>query len=341
MKDNITVKEITETVANASTNFELANTELKRKYLEWNISAFNIIAKRVTVGKGTFGTGYPFYVLDKNLKGKMPIINEQKKYNRQLVLDGTRYAKEIWKCQSCIKTKYANMPDLKKICKPCPITANSIKPRKIINRLPDLDMWLVCEDGKVSEAEKQLSELLNQYKMFTSDKDPLLAIDNVVKISRSIKYNKKTQIYLPIDTHIIEYSELKRLIEEVPEVLSYSYESGEIPYLPIQPKSLRKQWQYDDEAYNFIYDFLSAFSEFNFPEELKKSLDTSRAKIVKQFTSEELFDALMGAATEANFRRFQTTGLEKIFLNKMEEWKKININNYNKSIGTDDNEPSL
>ena len=29
---------------------------------------------------------------------------------------------------------------------------DKLKPRKIINRLPDLAMWLVCEDGKVEEA---------------------------------------------------------------------------------------------------------------------------------------------------------------------------------------------
>lgn len=31
---------------------------------------------------------------------------------------------------------------------------DKLKPRKIINRLPDLDMWLVCEDGCVEKHKK-------------------------------------------------------------------------------------------------------------------------------------------------------------------------------------------
>ena len=47
MKDEnkeITIGEITSKVANSSTDFETSNTDLKRKYLIWNIEAFNLIA---------------------------------------------------------------------------------------------------------------------------------------------------------------------------------------------------------------------------------------------------------------------------------------------------------
>lgn len=62
-----TIKKVVEKVERASTTFEKANTELKRKYLKWNIEVFNIIAASVSVSRGSFGTGYPFYVLDKDL----------------------------------------------------------------------------------------------------------------------------------------------------------------------------------------------------------------------------------------------------------------------------------
>ncbi len=55
-----------------------------------------------------------------------------------------------------------------------------------------------------------------------------------------------------------------KLIEDVPKELHEAKIEDRIPYLPIMPKSLRKHWQYDDEAYNFIYDYLSAFTPFNF-----------------------------------------------------------------------------
>lgn len=77
-----TVKSLTERVEKASTDFEKNNSEIKRKYLIWNIEVFNKIASLVSVGKCSFGTGYPFYALDGNLEGKLPIIEEQIRYNR-------------------------------------------------------------------------------------------------------------------------------------------------------------------------------------------------------------------------------------------------------------------
>lgn len=140
IEQNITIKELVTKTEVASTDFEKNNTELKRKYLVWNIEAFNCIALAVSANKGSFGTGYPFYALDKDLKGDLPIIQEQIRYNRELVRDGEPFQKSIWLCESCLKTKYSEMPDLKKICKPCPNMNDKLKPRKIINRLPDLDM---------------------------------------------------------------------------------------------------------------------------------------------------------------------------------------------------------
>ncbi len=54
MEDNITIGELTNKVESASTNFEKNNTELKRKYLIWNIEAFNSIASAVSVSKRIF-----------------------------------------------------------------------------------------------------------------------------------------------------------------------------------------------------------------------------------------------------------------------------------------------
>ena len=95
------------------------------------------------------------------------------------------------------------------------------------------------------------------------------------------------------------------------------------PYLPIHPKSYRKQWQYDDEAYNYIYDFLSAFTEYNFSEELQNSLDRSRFKVSSEFSEDELFDFLLSSATKSNFRRFQSVELEDYYRKRIQGWKKI------------------
>lgn len=327
MKENITIQELTKKIDKASTDFEKTNTELKRKYMVWNIEAFNLIASAVSESCGSFGTGYPFYALDKNLEGKLPIIPEQIRYNRELIREGQPFQKSIWLCESCIKEKYATMPDLKKICKPCPNVGNVVKPRKIINRLPDLDMWLVCKDGCISKSQEELTSLLQKYNMRTSDENPLLTIEEIYQISQMLKEGKRPKIYLPMDVHIIEYSKLKDLIEKVPIILEKSNEEKIYPYLPIYPISYRKQWQYDDEAYNFIYDYLSAFSEFNFTDELQQALDNTRLKVATQYTPSDLFEFLMESATEANFRRFQAPELEKCFRERVEGWKTLKESN--------------
>ncbi len=213
------------------------------------------------------------------------------------------------------------MPDLKTVCKHCPNMIDMMKPRKIINRLPDLDMWLVCEDGCIEKAQEELSILLEKYNMHTSDVNPFLSIENIEQISTSLKNGIKPKIFLPIDTHIIEYSKLKHLIEQVPEILNIAKHNGQNPYLPIHPKSYRKQWQYDDEAYNFICDFLSAFTPFNFPQELQKSLDNTRYKVATEHTPEELFDIFLQSTTSSTFRRFQSVELEENFLKRIKGWE--------------------
>lgn len=324
MRDT-TVGQITRKVAGASTIFENTNTELKRKYLIWNIEAFKIIASRVSTSMGSFGTGYPFYALDKDLQGTLPIIPEQIRYNRKLVEEGEQIQKSIWECKSCMQANSSKMLDLKGICRPCPNIISGLKPRKIINRLPDLDLWIICQDGCIEQTQEELSILLEKQGMHTSDIDPIRTINEVETIAKMLKEGKIPTTFLPIDAHIMEYSEMKELIAQVPEVLRESKKKEKIPYLPIHPKSYRKQWQYDDEAYNFIYDFLSAFTEFDFPEELQQAVNASRLEIANSYVAEELFKFLLQSATEANYRRFQTPELRKIFLQKVRDWRTIDI----------------
>ena len=347
MDNKETIESITRRVEGASTNFEKTNTDLKRRFLLWNIESFNIIASKVTGNKGTFGTGYPFYALDENMEGTLPIIGEQIRYNRQLVKDGVPVQKSIWQCKYCLEEKYSTMPDLKKICKPCPNMLDSLKPRKIINRLPDMDLWVVCEDGGIEKAQEEMTKLLNSIRMCSSDINPITSIEYVERIADMLKEGKMPNTFLPIDAHIIEYSAIKRLIEQVPAELRTAKERGKVPYLPIHPKSYRKNWQYDDEAYNYIYDYLSAFTPFNFSEDLQQTLEESRKKVISDNTPEQLFGFLLASATKANFRRFQSIELENCFINKVIGWEKlrkkdahsINCNNRCAKNGSDIEEP--
>ena len=51
-----TIEEWTKSVEKTSTEFEQINTELKRKYIIWNIEAFNTLASHIKESIATFGT---------------------------------------------------------------------------------------------------------------------------------------------------------------------------------------------------------------------------------------------------------------------------------------------
>ena len=52
-----TIEEWTKSVEKISTGFEQINTELKRKYIIWNIEVFNTLASHIKESIATFGTG--------------------------------------------------------------------------------------------------------------------------------------------------------------------------------------------------------------------------------------------------------------------------------------------
>lgn len=315
------IKEWVEKAAKASNDFEYNNTDLKRRYLIRNIQAFNYIVSLIEGNQGSFGTGYPFYVLQSNLTGEIPVIKEQIRYNNELIKESKRSKNSEWTCGKCLVENYEEMPDLKQVCKPCPNMDNELKPRKIINRLPDFDMWMVCKDGHIEEAEKQLSILFEKYNIHTSDVNPVQTIKDMEEITESIKNGVMPKKFLPIDAHIIEYSKIKGLIEKVPATLEQATKNNQVPYLPIHPKSYRKTWQYDDEAYNFIYDYLSAFTEFNFIHSLNETLQNSRNEVIKTYSPEQLYKFLVQSATEPNKRRNKTPELSKIFYDRVNTWK--------------------
>lgn len=154
------IGDLTDLIANSSDKFEKNNSDLKKKYLLKNINVFNIITNTIYFSKGTFGTGYPFYALGEHLDGTLPIIEEQLRYNNELLMHAKGTENKEWICAGCLKENYDELPDLKQICKPCPNIDNNLKPRKLINRLPDLDMWVIAENGRVNEVAQELSRVI-------------------------------------------------------------------------------------------------------------------------------------------------------------------------------------
>lgn len=314
------MRDLIKKVADSSNDFELNASDLKRRYFLLNIESFNYIASLISQNRGSFGTGYPFYALPKGMIGEMPIIDEQIRYNNELLAEAEKSSKTSWACKDCLMKNYDDMPDLKQVCKPCPNMDSELKPRKIINRLPDIDMWIICADGSMAKTEQQLTNLLEQYDIHTSDVNPVQTIQDMEEITQDIKRGVMPRKFLPIDAHIMEYSKMKKLIEQVPLVLAQAKGSGQVPYLPIHPKSYRKTWQYDDVAYNFIYDFLASFTDFNFPGELSDLLRAVRNKVANAYTPDELYSFLLQGATESTKRRNQTQELKKVFYDRVASW---------------------
>lgn len=320
MKDSL--KEWTQNLVQASDALERNTSDLKRRYFLKNIERFNQIVLDIKVSRGSFGTGYPFYALSEDLKGPLPIILEQIRYNDELIEHAENSKHSQWVCEECLSRSYQKMPNLKQICKPCPNMDNELKPRKIINRLPDIDMWMICKDGTLEEAKTQLAEALKKYNLMPSDVRPVRSILEVEEIIKTLGEGKMPTQFLPADVHIMEYSEMSRLIKAVPEVLEEAKLKGEIPYLPISPVSYRKIWEYD-EAYNFIYDFLSAFTPFNFERSLEQLVSDTRTTIARNYTASELYTFLVASATPNNRRRFRTTPeLGEKFFQKVATWKR-------------------
>ena len=306
--------------ANISNTFELTNSDLKKRYILGNIKLANIIMQSVYGYRGSFGTGYPFYALGDNFEGQLPVIDEQLRYNNELINYAVNSGYSTWPCAECLSKNYENMPNLKKECLPCSKVINELKPRKIINRLPDIDMWIVCDDDKIEKAKKTLCELFKIYRVTSSDIDPIQTVKDVGEIAELIKNGILPLKTLPIDFHIIGYSQLLALINEVPTTIKNALENGIKPYLPIQPISYRKVWQLDADPYNFINDFLINFTDFNFDPELKQALTNARLETSLVINEENLDDLLSNVLAPSTLRRFETPELANYCKRRIKRW---------------------
>lgn len=308
--------------ATLSTDYEKNNSDLKRRYLINNVRLYNYIVKKIQGNCGSFGTGYPFYALKRNLLGQLPVIDEQIRYNDELVQAVEESNYKIWNCADCLLKNGDSMPDLKQVCKPCPNMDDALKPRKILNRLPDMDLWMVCKDGSLMNAEEEILKLFKEYNIQSSDVDPLTTIEDIKEITTDLEKGIMPVKHLPFDSHIIEYSTLYSLIEHVPFVLEQASKEYKVPYLPIHPLSYRKDWQYDDTAYNFIHDYLSSFTEFNFEDNIKKLLKNTRNYIANNYSFEELYNFLITTGPDSVARRHKTLALKECFRERVNLWKK-------------------
>lgn len=304
----------------SSTKFEKNNTELKPKYILYNIELFKFIISKCRGFKGSFGTGYPYYALD-NLSGSLPIIKEQLRYNLELINLLEKSSTNIWECGKCLSENGKNMPDLKQICYQCKKVDKAMSPRKVINRLPDIDIWMICEDDKVNIAKLEITKELLLQSVNPSDINPIRTMKDIIEITKDLEEGVMPTKTLPIDIHIVKYSDLYSLIESVPSVITEAVEANAKPFLPIHPLSLRKRWQYDDEAYNFVLDFLFSFTPLDIDEELNSEIDKIRKEVITLFNVDDMKKILLSSSPDSVKRRFKTEEIEKCYEKRIGKWK--------------------
>lgn len=315
--------ELIQKVVNASNQYERMNNDLKREYIVSNIMLYNAIASSIQECMGTFGTGYPFYVLNKDLTGALPVIDEQFRYNNELAQAALNSDLKEWVCAECISVNGCKMPDLKRLCKPCPWIEEALKPRKVINRLPDIDKFFVCKEEDIDLARYNLGKKLAEHGFETSDVDPVKTIYDLSDIVESLQRGQMPSKKLPIDTHIVDYVTLYTLIGRIPDVLDHCFKNDQVPYLPVHPWSLRKDWQKDDAAYNFILDFMLSYTEFNMDPKIQAMTDEVRREIVKKYPFEQLQKWVLEMGPDSVARRFKTPKLQETFKTRMDSWREL------------------
>ena len=154
---------IVEFVARLSSMYELENTSLKKAYMQQEIENIKNVFKLSSNYRGTFGTGYPFYAVGDDMKYDLPVILEQLRYNTELIEECRKQDTRLWACFNCLEEKIDEFPNLKIYCKHCTALSDELKPRKVINRIPDLDIWCVAKKRTTLKICDELSHLLEHY----------------------------------------------------------------------------------------------------------------------------------------------------------------------------------
>ena len=308
-------------VGSLSIRYEMVNTRIKTLYMMYEVLFLSRIFNSLEEHAGTFGTGYPYYVLGEDFLKKclnnLPIIDEQIRYGNELIQLVNSYDGECWPCYNCLKENYVNMPNLKFKCKPCTEIPDELKPRKVINRLPDIDLWFIAKDNCLMSAQSDLLHLFSEFDLRSSDVNPLDTINDMKKIVELLECGIIPFLHLPLDIHIIENNSLKNLIEKIPEAI----EKHNLD-LKIFPYSLRKDWNYDVEGYNFIHDFLFSFSIINANSDLKNLVNDVRNYLSSKYDFDALYGFFEQTAAPSTLRRCKTRALKDAFKERVESWRK-------------------
>lgn len=260
----------------------------------------------------TFGTGYPFYGLDHDNRMVLPIDE----MNRYVAEQQTRALAGGAIILSCIECQFTNqLPDLKKFCKPCPITG--LKPRGIFKALPDLDYWVIAEEDS-RDYRLRLQDNLSRIGFFPSDPNigaSLADIDYVLNSYKKPEYSNGERVYaprFPIDLHVITEEDFSHLTNTVKEKMNeYARDSSIDCSVPVSPYSLHTVWERPDEPYDFTNDFLFSLTlHEESASSIKEMFDSLKQSIEQKLSHDDIINIL--SRNEALKRRLDSLSLRRV-----------------------------
>ena len=293
----------------ALNSYEGNMSSARLDYLLRHMEAFNDALQGIDNTHGTMATGHPFYAISSD--NTIVPIEEQLRYNEKLRTTTADFGS--WPCLLCADS----LPDLKTRCGTCSRT--ELKPRNIFKRAPDMDLWLIVEKNS-ADLEEEVQARLWGAGFYTSDANLSTSLIKLNRALRTLKNNTMPDNWLPIDAHIIERGDLIAKIKEMPKLVKrYTLNKSSMPYIPIQPRSLRKKWQFDDEPYNFVKDYLYSLTPSGWSDDDMAILNESRRHVRKIMPADYALDMLKQIDSTTS-RQLNTAGIEEAFCRRYNSW---------------------
>lgn len=85
--------------------------------------------------------------------------------------------------------------------------------------------------------------------------------------------------------------------------------------------SLRKKWQKDDTAYNFILDFLYSFTPYNIDNKMLSLIKQVRKEIADNYSYEDILKWVNMIGSESVAKRNENKELQLSLKRRIQKWK--------------------
>jgi len=265
------------------------------------------LRQRVPQVRGGFGVGFPFHSTTSS--GELVANPEFDSYNLGFI-DTITKAKQLsrtalWECSPC-QTEADFTPTS---CSDCTLT--TLKPREVMKAMPDVDMFIVCED--ISPATlATIQDAAIEGGFTQSDFDATGAIKRIGSILDSFADSAKPADYFPVDIHAVQE---KPMIEALQDIAK-----GETD-ITIPIRSMYAGWK-RNEKIDFWFDFVfsGTFSPDACSEEVMQAVTQERNGLTEQYSNEAIESLVRQKSLRADVL-LDYSDTRQVFLDKIDSWK--------------------